>query len=170
MSRPIVAHLVALLLARLACVLLIAAGHPWLGASMLLAVSLTPVRSTQHAKLLAIAAALGFAGEWALHAAAVTGYPPPAWTNAPVPLWTVALWINFASTTRAALPLLQDRFVLITMIGALAGPASYWIEERLGAITLNPDQAIWIVGTGALCLLAAPLFVLLASTSDTSAK
>lgn len=162
MSRRAVANLVALLIARLACVLLAAAGQPWLGTSILLTVTLASVRSTNHAKLLAIAAAAGFAGEWALHSAGITGYPPQAWTNAPIPLWTVALWLNVASIVRAAFPLLQDRFVLITMLGALAGPASYWTEERLGAITLNPDPAVWITGTGALCLVAAPLFTRLA--------
>ncbi len=73
---------------------------------------------------------------------------------------------------RAATPYCPLRLCTSRYLNALApaGPASYWTAERLNAITLNPDPAVWIVGAGALSMVAAPMFVALASAGDTSAK
>ena len=48
------------------------------------------------------------------------------------------------------------------MAGALAGPLSYWGGQRLGAITLNPEPAIWMGGVGLLWAVATPMLVWLA--------
>lgn len=149
------------------CVLFAAAGRPWFGVVVLAAVvalhlhfAVAPWK--RELKLLAGAAALGLGGEWLLHAAAVTGYPPQVWTGEPVPMWMVALWVNFASTLHSSLAWLQGRFVLASMAGALAGPLSYWGGARLGAIALHPDPAIWIAGVGLLWAVATPMLVWLA--------
>ena len=151
-----------------ACVLFAAAGRPWFGVAVLAVVlalhfRLSPAdKRPREVKLLAGAALLGLSGEWALHAAAVTGYPPQAWTGEPAPAWMVALWINFAATLHSSLAWLRGRFVFATMAGALAGPLSYWGGQRLGAITLNPEPAIWIGGVGLLWAIATPMLVWLA--------
>jgi preprotein translocase subunit Sec61beta len=147
-----------------ACVLFAAAGRPWLGVAVLAGViglhlmfPVAPVK--QESKLLAVAAALGLAGEWALHALAVTGYPPQVWTGEPIPAWMIALWVNFAATLHSSLAWLEDRFVLATMLGAVAGPLSYWGGERLGAIALYPNPVVWIAGVGLLWAVATPFLV-----------
>ena len=150
----------------LACVLGAAQGYPWLGVVALAGhFRVVAARPRQEGLLLGAAAALGLAGEWALHAAAVTGYPPQAWTGWPVPVWMIALWINFACTLHASLAWLQGRFVFATMAGAIAGPLSYWGGERLGAITLHPDPAIWMGGVGLLWAVSTPALVWLAEAT-----
>lgn len=146
-----------------ALVLLAAAGHPWLGMAVLavavawnLYAASAPARELQ---LLGAALLLGLAGETALHWAAVTGYPPQAWTGEPVPVWMVGLWINFATTLHVSLAWLRGRLVMATLAGAVAGPLSYFGGQRLGAITLHPEPLIWIVGIGLLWAVATPLLV-----------
>ena len=149
-----------------ACVLFAAAGRPWLGVAALGVSLVAQYRSTRAAKLLGTAALLGLAGEWALHAAAVTGYPPQAWTGEPAPAWMVALWVNFASTLQSSLKWLQGRYVFATVLGAIGGPLSYWGGEQLGAITLNPDQGVWFCGVGILWALSTPLLVWIAEETE----
>lgn len=152
-----------------ALVLSAAAGHPWWGvaaaAASAAAWSLAAVAPRRELLLLAGAGLLGLAGETLLHRAAVTGYPPQAWTGEPVPAWMVGLWVNFATTLHVSLAWLRGRFVAATMAGAIAGPASYFGGERLGAITLNPEPAVWIAGIGLLWALATPLLVWLAEAT-----
>ncbi len=164
MSRLSIANLAAFQIVWFACVYSAAAGAPWLGVAAL-AASLALQFRTMDVKLFGAAAALGLGGEWALHAVAVTGYPPQAWTGEPIPAWMIALWVNFASTLKASLAWLQGRYVFATMAGAVAGPVSYWGGERLGAITLHPDPAVWIGGVGLLWALATPLLVWLSEAN-----
>lgn len=55
------------------------------------------------------------------------------------PMWMSALWMIFATTLRGALAWLDRRWKLAFMLGALAGPGSYYAGARLGAIGLNEN-------------------------------
>lgn len=146
-----------------ALVMLAAAGRPWLGMAVLGMAVVWNLYSApalrQELQLLGVAAAVGLAGETALHWAAVTGYPPQAWTGEPVPVWMIGLWINFATTLHVSLAWLSGRYVAATLAGAVAGPLSYFGGQRLGAITLHPEPLVWIIGIGLLWAMATPLLV-----------
>ena len=59
------------------------------------------------------------------------------------------LWALFASTMNISLNWLHDRKVLAMLIGAVAGPLSYWSGARLGALQLsNPSAAIIYLSIG----------------------
>lgn len=53
-------------------------------------------------------------------------FPDPAWA----PVWILALWVAFALTLNHSLRWLSRRPRLAALIGALAGPLSYWSAGR----------------------------------------
>lgn len=79
------------------------------------------------------------------------------------PMWMVALWANLATTLNWSLGGLRGRYVVAAVLGALAGPTSYYAGQRLEAITLHPQQAFaagvlalaWGVATPALLGLSS---------------
>lgn len=58
------------------------------------------------------------------------------------PLWLIALWPAFAMTLRHSLAWLQGRWILATLLGAIAGPLSYIAGAQLGAATLMQPLAV----------------------------
>ncbi|MDH3285871.1 MAG: DUF2878 domain-containing protein [Acidobacteriota bacterium] len=65
-----------------------------------------------------------------------TGWPETAWF---IPIWLWALWPLFASVVPLCFDWLAGRYVLALVLGALAGPATYWGASRLGAAELHHD-------------------------------
>ena len=53
----------------------------------------------------------------------------------PLPFWLAMLWLFFSGTLLRSLALLQRRLLLAALLGAVAGPFSYWVGMRLGAAT-----------------------------------
>lgn len=53
----------------------------------------------------------------------------------PLPFWLAMLWVFFSGTLLRSLAFLQQRLLLAALLGAVAGPLSYWIGMRLGAAT-----------------------------------
>lgn len=51
----------------------------------------------------------------------------------PLPPWLLFLWIFFSGTLLHSLAFLQQRLLLAAVLGAVAGPFSYWVGMRLGA-------------------------------------
>ena len=138
-----------------ACVLGAAAGYPWLG-PVLLAAVLALQRTRLSPKLLIAAAVTGFAAE-----SIMTATGSIAFHNASsVPAWMVALWINFAATFGISLAWLEERYLIGSDLGAIAGPLSYFAGEKLGAITIHNAPAIgveWAIATPLLLWLAKVL-------------
>jgi len=54
-----------------------------------------------------------------------------------VPLWVVALWVNFAATMHGCLISLRGRYGLLALLGLLGGPASYAVAAGLGGVTMT---------------------------------
>lgn len=59
------------------------------------------------------------------------------------PLWMAALWLAFACWWWLLQQRFAFRFPMLVPIGALGGPFSYFVGERLGAMTLH--QPAWLV-------------------------
>jgi hypothetical protein len=61
----------------------------------------------------------------------------------------IMLWALFASTMNISLNWLKHKQVPAILIGAVAGPLSYWSGARLGALELtNPSAAIIYLSIG----------------------
>lgn len=145
-----------------ACVLGAASGRPLLGVAvvaMLFAFSLTASRD-RAGLLRAVAAAiiLGLVVDGSLTLGGVLVFPPQAALGWPVPLWMLALWVNFALSLDA-FAWLASRPALAAVVGAAGGAGSYLAGARLGAVTLRPDEATALIVIAALWALAMPLLV-----------
>lgn len=75
--------------------------------------------------------------------------------------WIVAMWALFATTLNYSLGWLRGRWALATILGAIAGPLSYWAGVRMGALQfVDPLKAVialaigWGVATPLLLALA----------------
>lgn len=146
------------------CVLGAAYHHPRVGTTLamgLLAVHLLLAdRPRAEFRLIAMAAATGFAADTILGWAGVvrfsSGYIVP-WLAPP---WIVLMWMQFASTFRYSLGWLVVRPWLAAVLGALGGPAAYWAGSRLGAVTLGPDLRTAFIALAVVWATALPLLLL----------
>lgn len=142
--RMTILQILAFEAAWFACVLGAAAGRPLLGPIVVAGVTawrLALERERGRAlALLAAAAVLGIVLDGALTAAGVLRFPDAAAVGWPVPIWMVALWINFALML-GTLEWLTRRRAATALLGAAGGVVSYWAGARLGAVTLAPTEA-----------------------------
>ena len=133
----------------------------------LLAVALHVVLSEQPiAELeLAMAAALiGLLWETFLIQIGVVAVPHGELIVGVAPPWIVAMWALFATTLNYSLGWLRGRWTLAAVLGAIAGPLSYWAGVRMGALQfIDPVKAVialaigWGVATPLLLGLALHL-------------
>lgn len=82
-----------------------------------------------------------------------------------VPLWMVALWVNFALVMNTVMRPLRERVALMAALGAIGGPLAYWGGANLGAATWNAPLAMLVylaIGWGCL----APALGLVATRLD----
>ncbi len=72
----------------------------------------------------------------------------------PIPFWLAMLWVFFGGTLLRSLAFLQQRLLLAALLGAVAGPFSYWVGMRLGAATsLNSALEVMLTMAPAWALL-----------------
>lgn len=77
------------------------------------------------------------------------------------PYWIVAMWMLFATTLNVTFRWLQNRLFLAAVIGAIAGPASYYAGSTMGAVEFTqPVPAV--VALSATWMLLFPAFLMLA--------
>lgn len=87
-----------------------------------------------------------------------------AWTlegQALPPIWIAALWFGFGTLPNASLAWLKGRWFLQAVLGAVAGPLTYWTGVKLGAATL-PGDGGGLFAIGLAWALALPAIFLLA--------
>jgi len=127
--------------------------------SMHFALSARPHR---EAALVAGAVAIGIVWDGALGALGWVTYAGA--TSAWAPVWILVLWALFATTLNVSLRWLQARPMVAALLGAVAGPLSYWGAQQLGACRLvQPTAALvalalgWAVFTPLLAALARRL-------------
>ena len=81
------------------------------------------------------------------------------------PHWILALWALFATTLNVSLSWLRGRWLLAAVLGAIAGPLSYWGGAKLGALVLvQPLPAV--VAMAIEWAIAMPLLMRLAQRFD----
>ncbi|MES1190689.1 MAG: DUF2878 domain-containing protein [Steroidobacter sp.] len=62
------------------------------------------------------------------------------------PAWMAALWGLFATTFNVSLRWLNGRYVLSSLLGAIAGPLSYLSGSKMGALILPADYSLLAIG------------------------
>ena len=146
----------------LACVLGAAAGRPLLGVVFVaLSAAIHIARSRDWrglALVLAAAAVVGLVSDGSLTLGGILVFPPHASLGWPVPLWMLALWVNFALAIDA-LGWFARRPLMAALAGAVGGPLSYLAGARLGAVTLLPSEPVGLAVIAVVWLLAMPLLL-----------
>jgi len=109
-------------------------------------------------RLLLLAALLGYFADSLLVVCGLLAFPEQAMLGAPSPVWMVVLWVNLAATLRHCLKWLRGMPPIIAaVLGAVAGPFSYFAGAKLGAVVLTqPPLSLaaiameWALATPAL--------------------
>lgn len=137
-----------------ACVLGSANQMPWLGVLISCLVILVHLLRTSErvfeCKFFGVAVIIGIIFDGIPQSLGWIAFSPVTfWPEALPPPWMIMLWALFASTINISLSWLQNRKTLAMLIGAIAGPLSYWSGARLGALQpINPSAAIIYLSIG----------------------
>lgn len=91
-------------------------------------------------------------------------YPNGNFIAGVAPYWIIAMWMLFATTLNITLRWLRGRKILAAILGALIGPLSYYLGQKIGAVVIHdlPTTMIalsisWAVLLPALSMLAGRL-------------
>jgi hypothetical protein len=137
----ILVNFAAFQLGWIACVLGGANQLPWLGtlvAALIVAWHLSQAQSpARELTLLAGVGALGATWDSLLVTAGWLTYPSGTLLTGTAPHWIVAMWVMFASTLNVSLRWLRGRWILGTILGAVAGPLAYYAGARLGGVAIT---------------------------------
>ena len=132
-------------------------------AALIVAVNVaTAVRPVRELKLIGCALAIGIIWDSSLLASGTLTFTSGLLMPHIAPPWILALWALFASTLNVSLRWLRGRIVVAVVLGAVAGPLSYWAGVRMGAVEFTqPVVALvalalgWAVFTPLLMVLSA---------------
>jgi Protein of unknown function (DUF2878) len=80
------------------------------------------------------------------------------------PPWITALWMLFGSTLRVSLSWLAGHSALAAVLGAVAGPLSYYAGARLGALFFPPDPTMSLAVLALAWGLTLPALLKLAAS------
>jgi Protein of unknown function (DUF2878) len=151
-----------------ACVLGAAHGKPLLGpavVAVLLGLHLylaADVKREIH--LLVVATAIGFVIDSLQAKLGIFSFGKSSASSWVSPLWMTALWPNFATTLHTSLGWMAEHYALAAILGAIAGPLSYYAGAHLGALSLHPNllvslgvlSVVWGIIMPVLLWLAGP--------------
>lgn len=150
----------------IASVLAAAAGHPWIGPLVALAIvgGQSIVAADRRGLLATVAgvALLGTALDTLLRWVGITSFgdwPASPW---PCPPWITGLWALYAGTLSSSMAWLKGRPALAAGLGAVCGPLSYAAAERLGAVVLADDPWRTWGGLALAWAIAVPLTLAIA--------
>lgn len=150
-----------------ACVLSAANHQIWLGlliSATLLAFHVTRAKQKNgEAALITIAMLFGLVFDTVPLSLGWLSFDPVSyWPNAISPPWMIALWGLFATTMNFSLRWLKKMPIIAVVLGAIAGPISYYFGEKLGALHIVELNATMIyLGIG--WAIALPLLLKLAT-------
>lgn len=74
----------------------------------------------------------------------------------------IALWPNFATTLHSSLRWLAGHYIVAALLGAVAGPLSYYAGAQLGALTLHPTLAVSMIALAVVWGITLPILLWLA--------
>ncbi len=146
-----------------------AAQMPWLGPVVFLIVALVHLRQARRPDLeLGLVIAAGFIGIWFDSFIVAMGwvtYPSGQFSPMLAPYWIVTMWMLFATTLNRSMAWLRGRHALAAVLGAVAGPASYFAGQKLGAIQfVEPTAALTSLAIGWAVIM--PVLMLIAERLD----
>ncbi len=146
-----------------------AAQMPWLGPVVFLVVALVHLSQARRPDLeLGLVIAAGFIGIWFDSFIVAMGwvtYPSGQLSPMLAPYWIVTMWMLFATTLNRSMAWLRGRNVLAAALGAIAGPASYFAGQRLGAIEfVEPTAALTALAVGWAVIM--PVLMIIAERLD----
>lgn len=110
---------------------------------------------------LIVVALSGFTMDFIYSYFSIIAFPNNSWSPIP-PLWIMGLWLLFAPTLNFSLQWVTQKPALAFTFGALGGPATYYIGERLQLLTFSRPLMISFVVYG----LGWGLFMVLVSLSN----
>lgn len=119
----------------------------------------TPV---QEGRLLIIAAIFGYVFDSLLVWIGVFSFPAHTMIGAPSTIWMIALWVNLAATLNVGLRWLHGRMMTAAVLGAIAGPATYYAGSKMGAIVLIQSWSLLAISIE--WLISMPLLLWLATS------
>ncbi|MBT8066928.1 MAG: DUF2878 domain-containing protein [Gammaproteobacteria bacterium] len=156
----------------LAAVFSAAASLPGVGTAVIGIAALVHIvlsdRPQDELRLLALAAAIGFAWESSLVASGLVSYEAGMILPGFAPYWIVAMWVLFATTINIGMRWLRKSTTIAVLTGAIGGPLSFLAGEKAGAVTFSdPQTALLVIGIGWALFL--PLLVRYAVRNDARA-
>lgn len=159
-AQSIVVNVVAFQVGWFACVLGAGHGVPWLGTATGLAIVAVHIaRAPQpatEAKLIGIAVSIGTVWDSALAFPGWIDFTSGTLVRGMAPPWILALWALFATTLNVSLDWLKQRWLVAAVLGAVAGPLSYWGGAKLGAVIfVEPAPAIAALAVGWAAMMPA---------------
>ncbi len=147
-----------------------ARGNLWpglLGLLPYLLLHLALVPKTERKRELVFVLAVGALGttlDSVLKALAITSYPSSDadWPWAVVPPFIAVLWMAFATLPRFSMRWLAARPALAVLLGAVAGPLSYYAGVRMGATAFGAESTLTWTALALEYALVTPLLLRLA--------
>jgi len=146
-----------------------AAQSPWLGPAIFVLVAAVHLRQARRPDLeIGLVIAAGIIGVWFdsfLVAMQWVSYSSGQLGPMLAPYWIVTMWMLFATTLNRSMAWLRGRASLASLLGAVAGPASYLAGRKLGAIEfVDTTAALIALAIGWAVIM--PLLVALATRLD----
>jgi hypothetical protein len=164
-TSAVVVNFVLFQLGWFACILGAAHGWPWAGTLAVAAVVawhvLRAPRPVEELKLVGAALAIGLVWENLLMHLGLVQFASGQTFDALAPVWILAMWALFATVLNVSLRWLKGRWLLAVVLGAVAGPASYYGGVRMGAATL-PQLVPALVALSIGWAVLTPLLLLAA--------
>lgn len=138
-------------------------GLPWLGPVVLMAFAtfqLAPrFRARGDLVLMCLALPAGLVVDTTMALMGLLAYASPGPVHGLAPAWILALWMGFALTFNHSLHYVMRRTWLAIVLGAIAGPFSYWVASRTwGAVQFTDSLPAVLLTLGSLWGAAMGLF------------
>lgn len=147
-------------------VTLAAAGRPWAGVPLLLTLIGIHLRLVPdwriEARLIAACAALGAVVDSLQIQAGVLAFEGGHVVAGLAPAWIILMWAQLGTTLRYCVRFLQGRYLLAALLGAVAGPLSFYGGASMGAVTLHPDPRVAVTSLAVAWVIAMPFMMWLA--------
>lgn len=87
--------------------------------------------------------------------------PAPFCPNYLAPPWMLALWLCFTTLAPRSLSFLKERYLLASVLGAFAGPLTYYSAMKMGAATMSSMNNLVFVALE--YAVAMPILIYLSS-------
>ena len=113
-----------------------------------------------HAFFLLTCAVIGVVIDSALATLGVLIFEPLP-SVLPIPAWLCVIWISFASTIRHSMAYLGKSTIVAAVVGAIAGPISYFAGMRLGAVDFGYSTIIVLAIYAVIWALLLPTMFIL---------